>query len=296
MNESTLCVVNFSGGLASYAALDRSIKRFGRENVIALFADVRGDVSRDSHAAPIGTNWDGEDDDAYRFIDDIERATGVDMRRVKHPDGIGVWGAIFRERAITMAMPGGTFAPCTKLLKQETLDAAITEIFATGRPVTLVTGLGWHEKHRVEKLRQRLGSNLFYDLWFPMLDEPLIGNDEIEDDLCGIGIAPPRTYSAGFAHGNCGGACVKAGQAQWVRLLRVNPLRYAYNEAQEAQFRREINPDVSILRDRRGGETKALTLSDLRERVQSGQPVEENYEWGGCGCFAGAIPQEEVAQ
>ena len=47
------------------------------------------------------------------------------------------------------------------------------------------------------------------------------------------GLVVPRLYRLGFAHNNCGGECVKGGQAQWIRLLRIFPDRYARAEAAE---------------------------------------------------------------
>ena len=83
---------------------------------------------------------------------------------------------------------------------------------------------------------------------------------------------------------NCGGACVKAGQAQWALLLRVMPDRYRENEEEE-EATRAIVGDFSILRDRRGGEAKILTLKQFRERIErQGNLGFDKHEWGGCGC------------
>lgn len=281
--EVTLRVVNVSGGLASFEALRRTIEKHGRENTNAVFADVRGDTARDSHAAPIGSNWDGEDDDIYRFLADIERLLGIEIHRVKHPEGIGVWGAIFRERAITINMPNGTFAPCTKLLKMQTLDAYVDSL---GVETITVAGLTWTERARVESLRKSL-AKAGRVAEFPLLDEPLIDNCHITAYLADHGIAAPSMYFDGFPHGNCGGACVKAGIRQWLRLLAKSQGRYLYNEAQETLFRATINGEVSILTEIRGGVQRALPLSELRRRVEAGEST-LNYESGasGCGCFA----------
>lgn len=64
---------------------------------------------------------------------------------------------------------------------------------------------------------------------------------------------------------NCGGTCVRAGQRQWKHLLETLPERYAYAQEREEELRQELG-DVSILRDRRGGEVRPLPLSLLRER------------------------------
>jgi hypothetical protein len=97
----------------------------------------------------------------------------------------------------------------------------------------------------------------------------------------------------GFQHNNCGGFCIKAGQAHFARLLHKMPERYAFHEEQEQKFRREKGKDVAILRDRIGGDTKPMTLQAFREGIQSGGLFDQDDE-GGCNCFA--PPVVEVAE
>jgi hypothetical protein len=103
-------------------------------------------------------------------------------------------------------------------------------------------------------------------------------------DLEARGIRPPRLYGLGFTHNNCGGGCVKAGRSHFVQLLSVFPARFAEWEAKEEEVRQHIGADVSILRDRSGGETSVMTLAALRHEVEAGiaQPL---WDIGGCGCF-----------
>ena len=99
------------------------------------------------------------------------------------------------------------------------------------------------------------------------------------------GIRLPRLYELGFAHNNCGGFCVKAGQGHFANLLRAMPARYAKHEALERAMRAYLGKDVSVLTDRRGdGKKKPLTLRDLRMRIESGAQVDA-FDIGGCGCF-----------
>ena len=95
-------------------------------------------------------------------------------------------------------------------------------------------------------------------------------------------IEPPQLYKDGFSHGNCGGFCIKAGQAHFAHLLKTRPETYAYHEEQERQMREYLGKDVSVLKDRRGGTTKPMTLSAFRLRVETGDY--DHDEWGGCGC------------
>ena len=104
------------------------------------------------------------------------------------------------------------------------------------------------------------------------------------------GFPLPRLYALGFPHNNCGGGCVKAGQGQFVHLLEVLPEVYAKWETGEQRMRKLLGKDVAILRDRRGGQTRPLTLTQLRRRVQGGQTV-DRQEVGGCGCFVDDDPE-----
>src|SRR5437667_3352086 len=86
---------------------------------------------------------------------------------------------------------------------------------------------------------------------------------------------------------NCGGFCVRAGISHFVHLYRVLPERYLYHEARELacmdKLRARGIAAQSILKDRRGGKYKPLTLRDLRLRIESGE-VFPRDQWGGCGC------------
>ncbi len=115
-----------------------------------------------------------------------------------------------------------------------------------------------------------------------MTEKPLVTQHDIFDWMKSEGLEPQRLYHLGFPHNNCGGACVKAGQAQWRHLLRVFPERYRYHEEQEEAMRVMVG-DHSILRDRSNGVATPLTLRSFRERIE----VKESYDtldWGGCGC------------
>jgi hypothetical protein len=124
-----------------------------------------------------------------------------------------------------------------------------------------------------------------YAVEAPLCDPPLVDKAQVLDEMKTQGIEAPRLYGMGFPHNNCGGFCIKAGQAHFAHLLRVMPERYAFHEAKEQELRQYLDKDVAILRDRRGGTTKPLTLRDLRLRVVAEEEI-DTLEWGGCGCFS----------
>ena len=67
---------------------------------------------------------------------------------------------------------------------------------------------------------------------------------------------------------NCGRVCVRGGQKHWLHLLSVFPDRYAQAEQREQELRAQLG-DVAILRERRGGISRPLTLTELRRRHQA---------------------------
>ncbi len=77
-----------------------------------------------------------------------------------------------------------------------------------------------------------------------------------------------NTASAARSHNNCGGVCVRGGQKHWLLLLSVFPDRYAQAEEHEQRLRAELG-NVAILRERRGGVSRPLTLAELRRRHQA---------------------------
>jgi hypothetical protein len=107
------------------------------------------------------------------------------------------------------------------------------------------------------------------------------------------GIKEQRLYKQGFPHANCGGFCIKAGHAHFLHLLEVNPERYAFHEGKEQELRAYLNKDVSILKDRRGGVTRTLTLKQLRERAAAKDCELDRDDWGGCGC---ALPETQDSE
>ncbi len=118
-----------------------------------------------------------------------------------------------------------------------------------------------------------------------MCNAPYVMKDHIFERLKEEGIRPPRLYGMGFPHNNYGGFCIKAGQGQFKLLLEKMPKRFAYHEAKEQEILTFLGrDDISILRDRRGGTSKPMTLRMLRERIEQGCPDVDPLDLGGCGC------------
>jgi hypothetical protein len=259
-------IVNCSGGLTSFEALRRTLAKHGKEQTYAIFADTRI-----------------EDEDLYRFLDDQERYFGIPIHRVK--DGRTPWEVMIDERCITLQ----EMAPCSKHLKRIAIERYISATFTPGT-YTRVFGMDWSEMHRVKRLAAALAPQ---PAWFPLCERPYVDKCHIAASLEQIGIKVPRLYEMGFTHNNCGGGCVKAGQAHWAHLFYTMPERYALWERKEEEIQARIGKPVTILRIRRDHESIPISLKAFRERLQAGDTSYDKDDWGGCGCFA-PIAQERM--
>lgn len=259
-------IVMFSGGVGSWAAAKRVVKWHGTDNLTLLFTDVLM-----------------EDEDLYRFIK--EAASNVGGEFIRLVEGRTPW-QVFTD---TRFLGTSRVDPCSRILKREMATAWVRK-HCDPDDTILYLGIDWTEIHRLER------SQRFWKPWCveaPMCDEPWIDKPDILTALRAEDIKPPRLYDMGFPHNNCGGFCIKAGQAHFKLLLGKMPERYRYHEEQEEKLRQYLlaNPkktgtwDVSILRDRRGGKTNLLTLRELRHRVETEQEIDCD-DWGGCGCFS----------
>lgn len=252
-------IVNVSGGLTSFEALRRTIEKYGKEHVHAIFADTLI-----------------EDEDLYRFLDDQERYFDIQIERIA--DGRTPWQVMKDERCITLQ----EMAPCSKILKRQAIEKIITARYATDTSVR-VFGMDWTEMHRVNRLREALAPQA---TWFPLCERPYVDKCHIAAFLEQCGIAVPRLYRMGFSHNNCGGGCVKAGQAHWAHLYYSMPERYALWERKEQEIQQHLGKPVTILKIQRQGERIPTSLKSFPERLEAGDTNYDTDDWGGCGCFA----------
>lgn len=274
-------VVMFSSGAGSWAAARRIADEHGTDNLVLLFADVRG-----------------EDEDNYRFL--VEAAAdiyGLQLpaalaRSTRHnwmhlakfvpglvwlTEGRTIWD-VFRDNRFL----GNTrLANCSKFLKQqparEWLDANCDPA-----ETTVHVGIDWTETHRLPAIESGYQP---FPAKAPLTEAPYLNRDQVLGMLRRRGIDPPRLYGMGFQHANCGGGCVRAGQGQFAVLLKQMPERFAEWERQEQGLRDYLGKDVSILRDRTGGTLTPLTLREFRERAESQPEQLDLLDIGGCGCF-----------
>jgi len=252
----------WSGGVTSWAAAARVAERHGTDELVLLFADTLM-----------------EDEDLYRFLDEVEQQIGG--RAVRATEGRDPWQVFFDVRYL-----GNTRVdPCSRVLKRELLRDWL-DSHCDPAETTVYLGYDWTEQHRVA------ASERHWSPWrveSPLTEPPYLDKAELLRRLRATGICPPRLYELGFPHNNCGGFCVKAGQAQFALLLRTMPDRYAYHEQREQELRDHLGAEVAILRDRRGGDTKPMTLRAFREQLEVQPELFDASDWAGCGCFVAEV-------
>lgn len=282
-------VVMFSSGAGSWMAARRIADQHGTSDLHLVFTDVGG-YRPEEH--------EGEDADNYRFLRDaaadvfgIPPAREHTFAQLEHVyshfhwlrEGRTVWDVFFSTRMI-----GNTrISNCSRILKQEPARQWLNEN-CDPMNTTVYVGIDWSESHRLPAMQRNY---MPYVVEAPLCEPPYLDKDDIFRIMTERGIKRPRLYDLGAPHANCGGFCVRQGQGGFLRLLEQQPERYAYHERREEEFRQFVGKDVAILRDRRGGTTKPLTLKALRERAQGGGEVDRD-DIGGCGCFTGETPGE----
>lgn len=252
-------VVMFSGGITSWATARRVADRHGTADLTLLFADTLI-----------------EDPDLYRFLAEASADIGVPVTRVadgRTPEQVDVDRRWLSNQHVAQCSYWLKIVPSRSWLETN-CDPAST---------TLYLGLDWSEPHRIP------GNRRLWKPWsaeYPLCDPPYVDKEGWYPELRRRGIEPPRLNLMGFPHNNCGGACVRGGQAQWAHVLRVFPERFAAAEAHEQRMRDMLGADVARLRDRTSGVTKPLPLTVLRRRIEAEEPgLFDALDWGGCGCM-----------
>lgn len=257
-------VVMYSSGIGSWAAARRAKKSRAYDEITLLFAD---------------TNV--EDEDNYRFLAESAEDLGLPLVTIDN-DGRTIWD-VFRKRRF---IGNSRIDPCSEQLKRKPMRAWLKANRDPANTVAVI-GFGWHEGSRVKRAEP------FWSPWqvdAPMTREPYVNRTGIINQLRAIGIEPPRLYevaSGTLEHANCGGLCVKAGQAQFRTAVFDPFLRPLYMkwEAEEEQLRSELG-DVAILRERSGPrKDQPLTLRAFRERLEWQPSLFDPLDVGSCSCF-----------
>lgn len=260
-------IVSFSGGAASFAVAHLAVEKYGAQNVVLVFCDTLI-----------------EDPDLYRFIDQGSAALGCEMIVLR--DGRDPW-QVFKDHRYQ----GNTrTAHCTVDLKGRTFAKWLTANYTPDECV-IHFGFDWTEQHRLTTAMKNWAP---YECAALLCQPPYLSRDQVFQIIDDYDLEIPRLYSMGFLHNNCGGFCVKAGQAHFERLLRTLPDVYARHEAAQQNLMEEVPTVRPFLRITKNKVLHYLTLKEFREHVQRGGGFDA-FDNGGCGCFSDGSESGVVA-
>jgi hypothetical protein len=236
----TVRVVQWSGGIGSWATAQRVAARYGTRDMLLLFADTLV-----------------EHPDLHRFSREAASQLGLEVIRVC--DGRTPW-QVFRD---VRFLGNSRVAPCSRILKQAPARRWL-ESHLDPESTVLYVGIDHAEKVRTPPI---VAGWAPWRVEFPMCEPPYLTKADMLDWAVRTGPRPPALYYPPYslAHNNCGGWCIRAGIRQWTRMMAADPEGFARAEAEEQALRAELG-DVAILRDRRGGVSRPLPLSRLRAR------------------------------
>ncbi|UBU10011.1 hypothetical protein [Nonomuraea gerenzanensis] len=261
-------IVQYSTGLASAEVARRLVDQHGAADVICLSADTRVEDA---------DNWRFAREVYDRFLTGCEWVILADGRT---PMQVG------RDRKV---VPNNRMAVCSQILKRELLRRYLDEHHDPA-DVVIYLGYDWTEEHRIKAALPLWEP---YTVNTPLAKPPLVMKEQLREIYSvQYGIEPPRLYAAGFQHANCGGGCVRGGQAQWELLLRWNRDRYLEWEAEEEETRALLGKNVAILREQEWGRTRPLPLRKFRERLDRQPSLFDSEDWGACGCMTDAEPTQ----
>lgn len=260
MSDHTKYIISYSGGIGSAITAQMVSNKYGAENVILLFSD---------------TNM--EDEDLYRFNKDISDLLGIPITRIS--DGRTPWEVFSDVKFIG----NSRVDPCSRVLKRDLIRKWIKENFSPEK-CNIFVGIDCYEEHRLHRVVE---ANIPYVYRSILIEKDIFIDNNYKLQWCeDNNIIPPRLYTLGFAHNNCGGFCVKAGLGQFKMLYEKLPERYKEHEEIEQRLIQE-NPNLRpFLKKTKKGELMYLTMKDYREKYLEVDKLEEEdkFDFGGCGC------------
>jgi hypothetical protein len=236
-------VVSFSTGLSSALTVERVLGRYGRQDTTVVFMDTLI-----------------EDPDNYRFMEEMEARWELEIVILR--EGRDPYQFASDQNMIFNQL----VHRCTQTLKIKPFMAYLKTL--PEKPV-IYLGIDYSEVHRCQAITRSYNA-AGYQVDYPLLWKPIEKRPYPYVARQDWGIEPPRMYSEGYTHANCGGSCFAQGQGDWLRTLTISPGLYRKREKWEAAMRQRPGPSQhAILRDQSNHKVTPLTLQELRERYQS---------------------------
>lgn len=260
-------IVSVSGGLSSAATLLRCYELYPEDTIYPVFAD---------------THW--EDEDVYRFINDLVYLTGCRLVRLsvgKTPADVSEdQHMIFNSRV----------AKCTQVLKTQPILEYAKTLKAPDTRVYMC--IGFNIGDRYDKTRggkpygrlpapvhnwQKEGIYVKYPLWY----YPRITN--VRAYVESYGLTVPNIYNKreeGYnITANCGGGCFKAGKKHWRGLLQINRERFLERALWENDMRKRPQySNYAILTKTENGIKRPYPLLELMQDYDTATASERRIE------------------
>lgn len=254
-------IVSFSGGVGSAMSAELAVNRYGRENVILLFADTLI-----------------EDDSLYQFNTAVSDYVQVPITRIA--DGRDPWQVFEQEKFIG----NSRIDPCSKILKRNLIHKWIRSNFSSSA-VQIFVGIDCTEEHRLTRVVEANKPYIYRSL---LIEEDVFIFHSDKLKWCSDrGIEIPRLYQLGFPHDNCGGFCIKAGLAQFKLLYEKLPARYKWHEDKEQEAIKRNGNLKPFLKKTVKGKVIYLTMREYRlQYLECKRDINEaeKLDFGGCGC------------
>lgn len=163
----TLHVVQYSGGIGSWAATQRVIAEHGTDTLVLLVADTRV-----------------EDPDLWRFVHDSTARIGVEPTVVA--DGRTTF-EVFRDQRFSRQLAAGTLFGDP----QATPGPHVATEHADPADTMLYVGIDWSEAHCTPAIVRGWAP---WRVRFPMCDPPLLTKQDMFDAARAAGIEPRLDY------------------------------------------------------------------------------------------------------
>lgn len=293
-------IFSFGGGLTSFFGAIRALEQYGADNVVVVNAALHDDEPYikpvlDAFANHTGvpvqriTLYNPAIHTVRRIVADAEvgnqtpqlarwlianaKKSGRSQNSVRDCTGpeLGVWDVFFWAGIIGNDLRD----PCSQHLKRETLRRWIQQNYSPGM-ATIAVGMTDDEIDRQLKTRA-IWRKRGYDVIAPLSGMTWDKAQALQDFERITGFRPD-SYMLGLKHNNCG-ACVKAGQGEFARVLYYRPDLYRRWAWLEQYHQQVFQHGFTILKDQRGGTVTPLSLYDFEARMRN--------KWAGMNILPG---------
>lgn len=232
-------IVWFSCGACSTVALYQAIKKYGKDNISAVYCDTGGDGISE-----------GEHFDNKRFLIDVETFSGVKIKILKSEKYNSPYDVYHKTKYLVGSMGARCTVELKKVLRFQYQQADDIQIF----------GYASDEISRQEKFNKSF-PEVITDF---ILDEGDLTKARCKGLIQKWGLSLPLMYSLGYDHNNCIG-CVKGGKGYW------NKIRVDFPLAFEKMSKMERELGISCIKEKHNGAYKKVFLDELN-------PLEGNFK------------------